>query len=172
MANWYAVYTRPHYEKKVAESFAKKKMESYCPLNNITQHWGTKKVKQTPLFPSHVFVKLDEAQLQDVRKTDGVINLAYWLTAPIIIREIEVEMIKRFLEEHMDVQLEAIPVDPKAIVKISQESIQDGDTIFEKIAIVKLLLPSLGRALVASAKADHVKVITDYKLSGRFNLSF
>jgi transcription termination/antitermination protein NusG len=176
MTNWYAVYTRPRYERKVAESFARKKIESYCPLNSIARQWGMKKVLQTPLFPSYVFVKLDEAQLQDVRKIDGVISLAYWLTSPIIIRDIEIEMIKRFLEEHMDVQLEAIPVDLKAIVKISYdnvyESVQEGQPYYENTTAVKLLLPSLGRALVAATQTDHIKVITEYKYSKRFNLSF
>ena len=172
MANWYAVYTRPRYEKKVAENFAKRRIESYCPMNNSARQWGTRKVSQAPLFPSYVFARLDEIQLNDVRKTDGVINLAYWLSSPIIIRDIEIEMMKRFLEEHENVGWEAIPVDPKAIVKISYDNAGDEQAFFKQATTVRLLLPSLGRALIANIKKDHVKVITEYNFSEQLNLSF
>jgi transcription antitermination factor NusG len=172
MTNWYAVYTRPRCEKKVADFFTKKKIESYCPFNSSARQWGGKKAATTPIFPSFVFARLGEAQLQDVRKVEGVVNLAYWLNNPIVIRDIEIEMIKRFLEEHGNVQVEAIPVDLKAIVKVSYENLQSQETIFENITLIKLLLPSIGRALIASTNAEQIKVITEYKISNRFNLSF
>ena len=165
-------FTRSRYEKKVVDFFTKKKIESYCPFNNRVRQWGSKKTTPTPVFPSFVFARMGEAQLLDVRKVEGVVNLAYWLNNPIVIRDIEIEMIKRFLEEHGNVQVEAIPVDPKAIVKVSYENLQSQDTIFDNVTSIKLLLPSLGRALIASTNAEQVKVITEYKFSNRFNLSF
>lgn len=170
MTNWYAVYTRPRCEKKVAESFTKKKIESYYPINRIARQKGSKKVAQLPLFASYVFARLNEVQLQDVRKIDGVINLVYWLGAPIVVRDIEVEMMRRFLHEHTDVRFETIPIDPKAIVKISQEPFDD-EELSENLKTVKLLLPSLGYSLVASERRESVIVLTNYQHDRPYKVS-
>jgi hypothetical protein len=48
---WYAVYTRPRWEKKVAEILTDKKIENYCPLNKVVRQWSDrKKIVHEPLF--------------------------------------------------------------------------------------------------------------------------
>ena len=34
---WYAVYTRPRWEKKVAEILTRRKIENYCPINKVSE---------------------------------------------------------------------------------------------------------------------------------------
>jgi transcription antitermination factor NusG len=57
---WYAVYTRPRWEKKVAALLLHKGIESYCPLNKVRRRWSDRtKTIEEPLFKSYVFVKTD-----------------------------------------------------------------------------------------------------------------
>lgn len=158
MANWYAVYTRPRCEKKVTEGFTKRKWESYCPLTKAAQRsWSGLKTPAPALFPCYVFVRLKQEQLPEVKKVDGVINLVYWLHQPVIIRDIEVEMIRRFLSVHKEVQVERTVVDSAAMVKLIQVPIvqkQEG-VVAVGAAGAKLLLPSLGWLLTAAQPAYH-----------------
>src|ERR1700733_7578238 len=89
--SWYAVHTRPRWEKKVAGLLAKKKLEFYCPLNKVQRQWSDrKKIVTEPLFSSYVFVHIDETEQVPVRVTDGVINFVYWLGKPAVVRNEEI----------------------------------------------------------------------------------
>jgi len=68
--NWYAVYTRPKWEKKVAELLSRKRIENYCPLHKSIKQWSDrKKTIFEPLFNSYVFVHVDETDHLPVRQT-------------------------------------------------------------------------------------------------------
>ena len=82
-AKWYAIYTRPRWEKKVNHLLQGKGIESYCPLNKVRRKWSDRiKTIEEPLFKSYVFVKIDEEARTNVRMTDGVINFVYWNGKP------------------------------------------------------------------------------------------
>jgi transcription antitermination factor NusG len=152
MTNWYAVYTRPRNEAKVTEGFARKKWESYCPLKEVTRQWMGAKLVKTPLFPSYVFVRLAEAQLPEVRKVDGVINLVYWLGKPAVVRDVEIEMVRRFLAVHKDVRLEKAPVNTTEMVTLTsgQRVQKEGGMVAVEAVGPQLFLPSLGYRLIAT----------------------
>jgi transcription antitermination factor NusG len=65
---WYAIYTRPRWEKKVNFLLQGKGIESYCPLNKVRRKWSDRiKTIEEPLFKSYVFVKIDEEARTNVR---------------------------------------------------------------------------------------------------------
>lgn len=158
MANWYGVYTRPRWEKKVAETLSRKKIENYCPMNQTCGSWADRrKVLYEPVFNAYVFVRLNSLQLAEVRKIEGVINLVYWQGKPAVIRDIEVEMMRRFLNEHKSIQLEKMPVNVHDIVKVTNETVDHTRIGEPPFQVVKLMLPSLGyvmTALETSRKTD------------------
>ncbi len=107
--NWYAVYTKPRWEKKVAKLLADKGVEYYCPLNKVVKQWSDrKKVILEPVFKSYVFVKIDEKAKWELRKINGILNFVFWLGKPALIRENEIEIIKKFLNEFDHVEVEHI----------------------------------------------------------------
>ena len=58
---WYAVNTRPRWEKKIAKVLDTKGIENYCPVNKVTRQWSDrKKVILEPLFKCYVFVKIED----------------------------------------------------------------------------------------------------------------
>jgi transcription antitermination factor NusG len=103
---WYAVYTKPRWEKKVAENMTKNSFENYCPLNKVLRQWhDRKKFVQEPLFTSYVFVKTDESRHSELSRISGVLNLVYWLRRPAMIREEEIDIIRQFTDQYTNVQL-------------------------------------------------------------------
>src|SRR5690242_2529438 len=108
---WYAVHTRQRWEKKVASLLEKKGIEQYCPLNKVLRQWSDrKKTVLEPLFTSYVFIRVAEADHLKVKQTEGVLSLVHWLGKPAVIKEEEIEVIRQFLTEYPNVQLEKAAV--------------------------------------------------------------
>ncbi|MGB3090146.1 MAG: UpxY family transcription antiterminator [Chitinophagaceae bacterium] len=149
---WLAVYTRPRWEKKVNRLLTEKGLESYCPLNKVRRKWSDRmKVVEEPLFKSYVFVKVDNNDRIAVRMTNGAINFVYWDGKPAVIKEKEINAIKRFLNEYENV--EANPVDLKVNqrVRVTNGTLMDkeGKVLDVRHKTVKVAIESLGYILVA-----------------------
>ncbi len=162
--HWYAVYTKPRWEKKVAELLTKKNIENYCPLNRVRKQWADrKKTVEEPLFTSYVFVRVTEQEQVQLRNTDGVINLVYWIGKPAIIKNEEIEIIRRFLSEHKHVSLEKTSVKVDDLVQVISGALMnyEGKVASVMTKTVKVLLPSLGYMLLAEVEKINVKVLVD-----------
>lgn len=159
---WYAVYTKPKWEKKVAELLRRRKIEAYCPLNKpATQFDHRKKIVEEPLFTSYVFVRITKEEVEAVRKTDGVVNFAYWLGQPAVIREEEIAAIQEFLAVHKNTKLEKTTVKPNAFAEIQKASqVNRQSRVLEAYnKTIKVELPSLGYNLTAEVEKASVEII-------------
>ena len=151
-AKWYAIYTRPRWEKKVNHLLQGKGIESYCPLNKVRRKWSDRiKTIEEPLFKSYVFVKIDEEARTNVRMTDGVINFVYWNGKPALIKEREIQTIRRFLDEHENVELVKIELKQDQRVKVIAGPLmdQEGRVIQVKNKVARVAIDSLGYILIA-----------------------
>jgi transcriptional antiterminator RfaH len=101
--NWYVVYTKPKWEKKVAEQLTKNGIECYCPVVVQVRQWSDRKKKvEVPLFNSYVFVQLSETDRNAVFNSPGVVRYLFWLGKPAIVRDEEIEIIKKWLDTGAD----------------------------------------------------------------------
>jgi transcription antitermination factor NusG len=57
------------------------------------------------LIPSFVFVHIEEHQKLEVLQTKSVINFLYWLKKPAIIKDKDIDILKRFLNDHAHCEL-------------------------------------------------------------------
>jgi len=74
-AKWYAVYTRPRFEKQVLKSLQDQGIESYLPLIKTLKQWSDrKKMVEVPLFNSYVFVNINRSSYDQVLQTHGVVK--------------------------------------------------------------------------------------------------
>ncbi|HZG25545.1 MAG TPA: UpxY family transcription antiterminator [Chitinophagaceae bacterium] len=150
-AKWHIVFTKPRREKKVVELLEKKKIESYCPQNKVSSALTNHKVVSVQLlFPSYVFVRISEDQVNEVLRTSGVINFMYWLKTPAIVPDRDIEMVKYFLSEYENLQVE------RTEVKVSEASSIIRGTLVSKTGnmpshCVQAVLPSLGFVLISEA---------------------
>lgn len=157
--NWYAVYTKPRWEKKVYGLLLGKGMIAYCPLNRVRKKWSDRvKWVEEPLFKSYVFVRVAETDLPDVRLINGIVNFVYWLGKPAVVKDKEIETIRKFLNDYDEVQ--AIPLDLQkdAKVTIRRGAFMDKEAIVVKVINnkVQVVLESLGYSLVAVIDKSNV----------------
>lgn len=159
---WFAVYTRPRWEKKVAEILTRRKIENYCPINKVVRQWSDrKKVIHEPLFTSYVFVRVSESDITSLKQSNGVINVVYWLGKPAVIRDSEIEAIRKFLSEHLNIKLEQMPVNVNDKVRVLSGPLMEleGQVLSVKNRAVKVALPSLGYLMFAEVETTNVEVI-------------
>ncbi len=162
-ANWYAVYTKPPWEKKVADNLLKNAFESYCPLNKVLRQWhDRKKFVQEPLFSSYVFVRTEEGRHSELSRISGVVNLVYWLRKPAMIKDEEIDIIKKFTGQYTNVLLEKTAVNVNDIVRVIKGPLiaHEGNVIAVKSRTVRIALPSLGYIMVAEVEKQNVEIIT------------
>jgi len=119
---WYAVYTRPRWEKKVASLLEERGIENYCPINKVTRQWSDRrKVVLEPVFKGYVFVRLEDDKKWQVKEVNGILNFVYFLGKPAKIRDEEIDTIRKFLNEFENVQVES-----KGLVVNSEVRIRQG----------------------------------------------
>jgi transcription antitermination factor NusG len=141
--NWYAVYTKPRWEKKVAERLLEKGIEHYCPLNKVTRQWSDrKKIILEPVFKGYVFVKPKAENKWELRKIPGILNFVFWLGRPAQIKEQEIITIKRFLNEFSNVEVGKQNLVANAAVRITQGVLMNYEgmviEVFGNRAVVKI----------------------------------
>lgn len=162
--NWLVVYTKPRWEKKVAERLTDKGIENYCPLNLVRRKWSDRyKNVQEPLFKGYVFVRPAETERWVVNSVNGVLNYVYWLGKPAVVSDAEIDNIKKFLSDFEDVQVVDINVNPSDTVAITKGILMDyqGTVLEVHGNLVKVDINSLGLRLTATIpKANLQKLHT------------
>lgn len=175
--NWYALYTKAGYEKKVANLLSRRNIENFCPQNRLCRR---KKVVLEPLFNSYVFVQIENLKLLDLSKLDYVMNFVYWLGQPAVIRDEEIAIIKSFVNEYVNVKLEKTAF----LTNNSNITAKDGNMSYgEKMPnivsvknnIVKIGLPSLGYTMLAELDAPLAEVLKttnqSYTIADKYQLA-
>ena len=139
-----------------------KGIETYCPLNKVRRKWSDRvKVVEEPLFKSYVFVKVNDEDRTEVRMTPGVINFVYWQGKPAVIKEKEINAIKRFLDEYENVEVQPLDVKVNQRVKITTGPLmdQEGQVLEVKHKKAKVAIDSLGYVLVASIEKTKLATV-------------
>lgn len=101
---WYAIYTKPRHEKRVAEQLIQKSVQTLLPVYECVRRWknGRHRV-QFPLFPGYAFVRIDLKDRLEVMKVPGVVRLVGSDRGPIPLPNEEIEGLRRGLAAGVDV---------------------------------------------------------------------
>ncbi|HCL06790.1 MAG TPA: antitermination protein NusG [Chitinophagaceae bacterium] len=161
---WYALYTKPRWEKKIDSVLIRKGIESWCPLQKVERQWSDrKKIIEDPLFKSYVFVRIAPDEKTKVLMTDGVLNFVHYLGKPAVIKDDEVDTIKKYLAEK-----------EASITILSEEGFQnemkikvnhgvfmgnEGTVIRGGKKKVYVKLESLGQVMVVEFPAEYLSVL-------------
>lgn len=152
-SNWYAVYTKPRWEKKVVKLLDEKGIENYCPLNKVIRQWSDrKKVILEPIFKSYVFVRVQEEKKWDLKKVNGILNFVYWLGKPALIKDSEIETIQKFLNEFTDVEVrEQTKLSVNTKVRIKQGIMMNYHGLLIELSgnTARVRIDSMGISLIA-----------------------
>jgi transcription antitermination factor NusG len=157
---WYAVYTKPRWEKKIARKLEDRGIETYCPLNKVTRQWSDrKKVVLDPLFKGYVFIRIEDENKWSVKSVDGVLNYVYWNGKPAVIREEEIDTIRKFLNEFSDVQVEEYKLEPNKKVRVKQGVLMNHEGILLELHgnRAKVRIESMGLQLSAMFEKNNLE---------------
>lgn len=162
MENWYALYIKPRWEKKVAGNLEAAGYEIYCPLARHTRQWSDRvKVVHEPVFRGYIFIRVTVSRLWESVKTPGVIAPVRYLGKPAVIRDEEIDTIRKFLNEFSEFEVENIALGESDRVRIKQGVMMNYEGIvmevFGSTAVVKI--SSLGLQLRAQFEKKNLEKI-------------
>jgi len=98
-ANWYALYTCPRHEKRVAEQIQQRRISCFLPLYRSVRRWkDRRKELELALFPGYVFVRVALQDRFRVLQLPSVVRFVSFNGHPVALPEAEIESLRRGLE--------------------------------------------------------------------------
>jgi transcription antitermination factor NusG len=93
---WFAAYTYPRHEKKVAEYLVWAGIESFLPLYTEAHTWknGLRVMVEKPLFPSYIFVRVEPFDTTKVLRTPSIASLVTVAGVPAPLPTAEIESLR------------------------------------------------------------------------------
>ncbi len=161
---WYVVYTKPRWEKKVAALLVEKGIENYCPLNRVNRKWSDRnKVINEPLFKGYLFVAPLGMHIWELKHISGIINFVYWLGKPAVVREEEINTIKKFLQEFEDVAVSEVKPKIHDEVEVKQGVLMNFKGIVLELTgnKAKVKIKGMGMELTAIFEQRNLEKLAD-----------
>ena len=152
---WFAIYTRPKNEKKVAEQLFKLGIDVYCPMVTQIKQWSDRKKKvESPLISSYVFVNLEEKDRSSVFEVHGIVRYLYWLGKPAIIQDHEIALLRDNLKGILT-SVEVEGLQPGDSLTITKGPFQGKEGVVSQVEKnkIRLVLKELG-VLVTIAREE------------------
>ena len=143
---WFVIYTKSRSEKLVAQKLREKGIDVYCPLITTSRRWSDRvKTVQEPLFRSYCFVNLAEPERNRVFEVPGVVRYLYWLQKPAVVRDQEIEAIRRMLNEVRPDQIQLRPFQPGDRLTIQSGNFADlsGRMLDSQGRVTRIMLDTL-----------------------------
>lgn len=93
---WFAAYTSPRHEKKIAEHFQMREIDHFLPLYHSARKWkdGSRVTLALPLFPSYIFVRITRDERVRVLETPGILSIVSSGKGPAPLHEFEIETMR------------------------------------------------------------------------------
>ncbi|MGB9105493.1 MAG: UpxY family transcription antiterminator [Terriglobales bacterium] len=132
--HWFAVYTRPNHEKKVAEQFRLRNIESYLPSYRALRRWknGCAVMLELPLFPGYLFVHIARGERVRVLEVAGVISIVGKGHEPAPLADFELESLRTGLRQRAAVPHPFLHVGEKARIRCGPLQGMEGIVAREK----------------------------------------
>jgi len=93
--HWYAVYTAPRAEKKVAERFIQAGIEHYLPLQKVKRRWSDRvKEVEVPVVHGYIFVHIFPSAFRKVLSIYGAIAFVKEFHKPVPIPDDQIARLK------------------------------------------------------------------------------
>ncbi len=161
---WHVIYTKSKWEKKVDSLLMQRGFESWCPVQKKERQWSDrKKIIEEPLFRSYVFVKAAKVERNQILSVNGVVNFLYFEKKPAIIRDKEIQTIKKYLgESYQSIQVvDMTNIPPQTRVAINNGLFmgQKGEVIKSGKKNVFVRLESINMMMIVEFKVEEISVI-------------
>jgi transcription antitermination factor NusG len=161
---WHVIYTKSKWEKKVDSLLLQRGFESWCPVQKKERQWSDrKKIIEEPLFRSYVFVKAAKEERNQILSVNGVVNFLYFEKKPAIIRDKEIQTIKKYLGESYQsiqvVDMNSIPPQTRVAINNGLFMGQKGEVIKSGKKNVFVRLESINMMMIVEFKVEEISII-------------
>ncbi len=145
-SKWLVAYTKPRWEKKLADQLTAKGFTVYCPTQRVKRRWSdrTKWIEQ-PLFSSHIFIHIEPERRDAVYFTPGFVRFLFWNKRPAQVRETEIDTLKRWLNDfdHESISIQSLATGSHVTVKSGPLQGRDGIVLEQRGTKLELYLEDL-----------------------------
>ena len=94
--HWYALYTCPRHEKRVAEEIEHRDISCFLPLYRSVRRWkDRRKELELALFPGYVFVHIALQDKLRVLQVPGAVRIVSFNGQPAALPEQEIECLQK-----------------------------------------------------------------------------
>jgi transcription antitermination factor NusG len=101
-AQWYALYTNARHEKVVARQLEDRHVETFLPLYRTWRRWkDRRKQVELALFPSYVFVRIEEDNKLRVLKVPGAVSVVSFNGKMAVLPERDINALRNALENQV-----------------------------------------------------------------------
>jgi transcription antitermination factor NusG len=100
LPRWYATYTKPHHERRVADLLHFRNVELFYPVWRQQRCWsnGCRVTLESPLFPNYVFVRMRASERVRVLELSGVLSIIGTSQGPTALPDEQIEQLRSGLQ--------------------------------------------------------------------------
>jgi transcription antitermination factor NusG len=102
---WFAAYTLPNHEKRVARQFSERSIPHYLPLYSSVRRWKDRKMLlDLPLFPGYVFAQMSLLDRVKVIQVPSLVRLVGFGGRPAALPECDLTAIQICLSQRLRIE--------------------------------------------------------------------
>jgi transcriptional antiterminator RfaH len=158
---WYAIYTKPRWEKKIAARLDEKEIENYLPLIKTLKIWSDrKKWIQEPLFKSYIFVHVDRQEFIPALQTPGAVKYVSFENKAVSIPPLQIEAVKTFIESGEDLQSDIPDIkigDRVLIIRGSLKGLEGTLVKYHQKHRVRIMIDGIKQSLYLNLPLSHLQ---------------
>ena len=116
---WYAFYVKPRHEKKASGRLGDY-FEIYCPLKEERVQWSDRwKTVTRPYITGYIFARVTEKERLELLNDPSLFRTVCWKGQPAVIREEEIDAMKRIIGDPNVEDLSLEPLSPGDRVEVN-----------------------------------------------------
>ena len=117
---WYALYSRPRHEKRLADLLNEKGIEAYVPVRKVLKQWSDrKKMVEEPLIRSYCFVRAKPKWYFEALNTHGAVRYVWFSGKPAPIPDWQINTLKILEGSNLEVEQVSCNLKSGEYVKIT-----------------------------------------------------
>jgi transcriptional antiterminator RfaH len=160
---WYALYTKPRWEKKVSQLLNERRIENYLPLQKMLKQWSDrKKWVQEPLFRSYIFVHISPDEYLPSLQTSGVVRFITFEKKAIAIPPVQIEAIKTYVQTGEEFIQETPDVKTGDRVVVIRGSLKGLEGILIQVSKKKrlrIMIDGIQQSLHIKVPLSHIRIL-------------
>jgi transcription antitermination factor NusG len=164
--NWFAVFTTPRHEKRIAWHCEQRQIECFLPLYRTTHRWKNRCNAQLelPLFPNYLFVRIDWRERVRVLNVSGVYRIVGEGRDPHPVPDDYIEMLRDSLSAHRMEPHLGIEIGERVRIIVGPLAGQTGILLRKKSELrVVLEVEMLARSIAVELTHEQIEPVTPRK---------